>query len=191
MIFSILSVKPKNDKETNNDDKVTLSAIKMKWNNKQKNIARASTWLTNLIMKKDCKANKDDKMNCGDDCNDRLDCKNKRVQKCLWKKVEVRNTKDGKGSSLFAMEDIEKDDNVIEYVWKIEYKRRENNYVMKINGMNLWINGDKYGGPAHYINHSCNPNCQLVQWGADGLPRMYFFAKKNIKSGMEFTFHHN
>ncbi len=36
MILSILSVKPKNDKEDNNDDKVTLSTIKMKWNNKQK-----------------------------------------------------------------------------------------------------------------------------------------------------------
>ena len=57
-------------------------------------------------MNKDCKANKDDKIDCDDDCNGRLDCKNIRVQKCLWKKAEVRNTKDGKGSSLFAMEDI-------------------------------------------------------------------------------------
>ncbi len=36
MILSILSVKPKNGKENNNDDKVTLSAIKMKWNNNRK-----------------------------------------------------------------------------------------------------------------------------------------------------------
>jgi hypothetical protein len=28
--------------------------------------------------------------------------------------------------------------------------------MMKINGMNLWINGDKNGGPAQYMNHSCN-----------------------------------
>jgi SET domain-containing protein len=109
-------------------------------------------------------------------------------KKCLWKKVEVRHTKDGKGSGLFAMEDIGKDDYVIEYVEKIKYKRRENNYMMKINGINLWINGDKNGGPARYMNHSCNPNCELVQWGVDGLQRMYFFAKKNIKIGMELTF---
>ncbi len=133
-------------------------------------------------MKKDYEANKDDKMDCDDDCNGRWDCKSKRVQKCLWKKVEVRNTKDGKGSGLFAIEDIEKDDYVIEYVGKIEYKRRENNYVMKINGMNLWINGDRNGGPAQYINHSCNPNCELVQWGVNGLPCMCFFAKKNTCS---------
>ncbi len=77
MILSILSVKPTNDTEKNNDDKVTLSAIKMKWNHKQKNIAIASARTTNLIMNKDCKANKDDKMDCNDDYNGRLDCKNK------------------------------------------------------------------------------------------------------------------
>ncbi len=87
------------------------------------------------------------------------------------------------------MEDIEKDDYVIEYVGKNEYKRREN--TMKINGINLWINGDKNGGPAQYIHHSCGPNCELVQWGVVGLPCMCFFAKKNIKSGMEFTFDYN
>jgi hypothetical protein len=40
-------------------------------------------------------------------------------------------------AAFSVMEDIEKDDYVIEYVGKIEYKRWENNYVMKINGMNL------------------------------------------------------
>jgi hypothetical protein len=191
MILSILLVKPKNDKEKNNDDKVTLSAIKMKWNNKQKNIARASTWSPNLIMKKDCKANKNDKMDGDDDCNGRLDCKNKRVQNFQWKKVEVKHTKNGKGSSLFSMEDIEKDDCVIQYMGNNEYKRGENNYVMKFNGMNLWINGDIHGGPAQYINHLCNPNCELVQWGVDGLTRMCLFAKKKIKSGMELNFDYN
>ncbi len=41
------------------------------------------------------------------------------------------------------MEDIEKYEYVIEYKGKIEYKRTEKNYVMKIDGMNFWINGKK------------------------------------------------
>ncbi len=45
------------------------------------------------------------------------------------------------------MEDIDKGDYVIEYMGRIEYKRRENNYMMKINGIYLWINGNKNGGP--------------------------------------------
>ncbi len=69
-------------------------------------------------------------------------------------KKQVRHTIDDKGSGLFAMEDVEKDDYVIEYVGKIQYKRMENIYLVKINGMNLWINKDENGGPAQYINHS-------------------------------------
>ncbi len=49
----------------------------MKWNIKQEIIAGASTWSTNLIMKKDCEANKGDKMDCDYDCNGGLDCKKK------------------------------------------------------------------------------------------------------------------
>jgi hypothetical protein len=73
---------------------IAISTIKMKGNNKQKNIARASAWSMNLIMKTDFKANKEDKMDCDDYCNGGLDCKNKKVQKFTWKKVEVRKTKD-------------------------------------------------------------------------------------------------
>ncbi len=58
----------------------------MKWNNKQKNIARASAWATNLIMKKDCKANKEDKMDCDDDFNGGVDCKNKKYKRAHGKK---------------------------------------------------------------------------------------------------------
>ncbi len=37
-------------------------------------------------MKKDCKANKDDKMDCDDDCNGGLDCKNKEYKSAHGKK---------------------------------------------------------------------------------------------------------
>ncbi len=89
------------------------------------------------------------------------------------------------------MEDIEKDEYVIEYVGKIKYKRMERNDVMKIDRINLWINGSENGGLPQYINHLCDPNCELVQWGVDGLPRMCFFAKKKINSRIEVTFDYN
>jgi hypothetical protein len=63
-------------------------------------------------------------------------------------KSRSKTYKNGKSSGLFAMEDIDTDDYVIEYVGRIEYKRRENNYMMKINEINLWINGNINGGPA-------------------------------------------
>jgi SET domain-containing protein len=63
----------------------------------------------------------------------------------------------------------------------------ENNYVTNIDGMNLWINGNNWGGLEKYINHLCIPNCELVQWGVGNLPHMCFFAKKKMNSGMEFS----
>jgi hypothetical protein len=39
-----------------------------------------------MIMKKDCKANKEDRMDCDDDCNGRLDCKNKEYKSAHGKK---------------------------------------------------------------------------------------------------------
>jgi histone-lysine N-methyltransferase SETD1 len=69
---------------------------------------------------------------------------------------------------------------------RIEYQRKENNYAIKINRMNLWINRNKRGGLAKYINHLCNPTCELVQCGWFAVHVL--FLKKNINSGMELTF---
>ncbi len=46
------------------------------------------------------------------------------------------------------MEDIDKDDYVIESMGRIENKRMENNYMMKINGLIGGSMGLKNGGPA-------------------------------------------
>ncbi len=49
----------------------------------------------------------------------------------------------------------------------------------------------KNGGPAQYINHSCDSNCESVQRRVDSVPCMCFFAKKKTHSGMELTFDYN
>ena len=51
----------------------------------------------------------------------------------------------------------------------------------------------KHGGLEMFINHSCDPNCelQLQKWEVGGLPRMCFFAIKEIKEGGELTFDYN
>ncbi len=60
-------------------------------------------------------------MDCDDDCNEGLDCKNKKSTNVHMEKLDVRETKDGKGKGLFAIEDFKKDEYVIEYMGKIEY----------------------------------------------------------------------
>ena len=55
----------------------------------------------------------------------------------------------------------------------------------------VYINANIDGGLAKYINHSCNPNCELIQWYVGGLPHMCFFAKREIKKGAELMFNYN
>ncbi len=55
----------------------------------------------------------------------------------------------------------------------------------------LWIHSAKMGGLAMFINHSCDPNCNLKHWEVSRLPRMCFFANKEIKEGDESTFDYN
>jgi SET domain-containing protein len=52
----------------------------------------------------------------------------------------------------------------------------------------VYIDANIDGGLAKYINHSCNPDCKPFQWYVEGLPRMCFFAKRDIKKGAELTF---
>ncbi len=104
--------------------------------------------------------------------------------------VEQRETQN-RGDGLFAMEDIKKGDLIIEYGGNIVYKEVDSEYGAKLNGMDLWINSKRKKDVSNYMNHSCKPNCVLEQWCVDGLPRMCFFANKDMTCGEELTFHYN
>ena len=139
---------------------------------------------------KKCKENSDCKVECNDDCTSGEQCTNKRIQKKMWKSVESKMTENDKEYGLFVKEDCKIGDYIIEYVGKVVQSDNtiNNVYYMKINGARLWIDATNMGGLAKFINHSCDPNCILVQWVVNGLPRMCFFANKEIKEGAELTF---
>ncbi|KAJ5082290.1 hypothetical protein N7532_011333 [Penicillium argentinense] len=57
------------------------------------------------------------------------------------------------------------------------------------------IDGQKFGSPTRFMNHSCNPNCKIVPVSIDhGDDRLYylgFFATRDIPPGTELTFDYN
>jgi hypothetical protein len=61
-------------------------------------------------------------------------------------------------------------------VGKIVYEEQDNTYGTRIADMVLWIDPTSPGCPAKYLNHLCEPNCNLEQWAVDRLPHMSFFA---------------
>ena len=105
------------------------------------------------------------------------------------------------GIGLFAKKDISKKTKIIEYVGakvtKKEGDRRadkqisraiknKNNgmvYVFELNSR-FDIDGSYKYNTARYINHSCDPNCEVTGFGL----KIWVYAIKNIKRGEELSY---
>ncbi|GIY23184.1 histone-lysine N-methyltransferase NSD3 [Caerostris extrusa] len=46
------------------------------------------------------------------------------------------------------------------------------------------------GNNSRFINHSCNPNCEMQKWEVNGDSRIGIFAIQDIPSGDELTFNY-
>lgn len=57
------------------------------------------------------------------------------------------------------------------------------NYVMNLNKV-MAIDGERGGNDARFINHSCNPNCEVLYFNE--IP--YIYAMQEIHEGQELNF---
>jgi histone-lysine N-methyltransferase SETD2 len=154
--------------------------------------------MTESNLSKICDENSACYYECDDTCNGRDECTNKRIQRKQWRDVDKKDTGDPKmGFGLFLKGGCKKTDFIIEYTGRVTTKQGGNN-TMRVNPKpnakrttKVYIDASVNGGLAKYLNHSFNPNCELVQWYVGGLPRMCFFARKDITSGTELTFDYN
>lgn len=99
---------------------------------------------------------------------------------------EIRNTKH-KGRGVFVKQDVPKGTIVAEYVGEIisilEVDiRKYGEYLMAYDDTSCIIPDLNKTG-AHLINHSCEPNCWIVNEGK----HIYFKAIRDIKSYEELT----
>ncbi|KAJ8450797.1 hypothetical protein Cgig2_032422 [Carnegiea gigantea] len=103
---------------------------------------------------------------------------------------------------LVALEPIEADDFVIEYVGELIRPRisdiRERQYEkMGIGSSYLFrlddgyvVDATKRGGIARFINHSCEPNCYTKIVSVEGQKRIFIYAKRHITAGEEITYNY-
>ena len=71
-----------------------------------------------------------------------------------------------------------------------DYKDKQCYYLMELE-RGLIIDGTK-GSMARFINHSCNPNCEVRMVKVNGTPRMAVFAGENgVMTGEELTYDYN
>ncbi|XP_038699609.1 histone-lysine N-methyltransferase ATXR7-like [Tripterygium wilfordii] len=103
---------------------------------------------------------------------------------------------------LVALEPIEAEDFVIEYVGELIRPRisdiRERLYEkMGIGSSYLFRLDDGYvvdatvrGGIARFINHSCEPNCYTKVISVEGQKKIFIYAKRHIAAGEEITYNY-
>ncbi|KAJ2904832.1 SET domain-containing protein [Zalerion maritima] len=101
---------------------------------------------------------------------------------------------------LFTLENIPKDDMIIEYVGeKVRQQISEireqrylksglgSSYLFRIDD-NWVIDATKKGGIARFINHSCQPNCKANIIRVEGTKRIVIYALRDIAMNEELTY---
>lgn len=157
---------------------------------------------------------------CGDNCLNRLvytecvpetcpcgdKCRNTKIQKHIVAPVErfMTQCKDGssKGWGVKTNNLIKKGTYILEYVGEVvserEFKERMatlyindiHHYCLHLEG-GLFIDGHRMGSDCRFVNHSCEPNCEMQKWSVNGLSRMALFASRDIRPGEELTYDYN
>ncbi|MFT4305072.1 MAG: SET domain-containing protein [Candidatus Woesearchaeota archaeon] len=99
------------------------------------------------------------------------------------------------GWGVFALKDIKKGTDIIEYKGK-KISRKEGDkrailqakknaiYVFNLNEK-YDIDGSDNGNGAQFINHSCSPNCETINYDDK---EIWISAIKNIKKGEELAY---
>lgn len=60
-------------------------------------------------------------------------------------------------------------------------------YIMEL-GSGLFVDGRHRGNCSRYINHSCDPNCELQRWVVKGRMHIGIFAKREIFPGEALSY---
>lgn len=70
------------------------------------------------------------------------------------------------------------------------YAHDTHHYCLHLDG-GLVIDGHRMGGDGRFVNHSCQPNCEMQKWSVNGQFRMALFALRDIGAGEELTYDYN
>jgi SET domain-containing protein len=98
------------------------------------------------------------------------------------------------GRGVFAAQSFRKGARIIEYTgrrvwWSAIPKELEDPrmYFFAIGDGKRVIDPSVGGNEARFINHSCNPNCEVRERSA----RIFIHARRNIKAGEELSYDYN
>uniref|UniRef100_A0A672P6V4 Histone-lysine N-methyltransferase ASH1L-like n=1 Tax=Sinocyclocheilus grahami TaxID=75366 RepID=A0A672P6V4_SINGR len=133
---------------------------------------------------------------CGDQCD------NQRIQRHEWVQSLERFRAEGKGWGIRTKQSLRASQFIIEYLGEVvseqgfrsrmmeQYFSNSGHYCLNLDS-GMFIDSYHMGNEARFINHSCEPNCEMQKWSVNGVYRIGLFALKDINSGTELTYDYN
>jgi histone-lysine N-methyltransferase ASH1L len=129
-------------------------------------------------------------------------CANMAIQKHLSTVAVERFMTQEKGWGIRARSAVAAGTFIMEYLGEVvsdrEFKRRmqtdyqkdTHHYCLAL-GEGLVIDGHRMGGECRFVNHSCQPNCEMQKWSVNGQYRMALFSTKDLAPSEELTYDYN
>ena len=101
---------------------------------------------------------------------------------------------DDRGIGVFNGKECDFDQLLFEYLGEITFGIRNAEYSIRVGDTNFFLDATFCGGPARFLNHSCNPNCGLHLAYTKTKSKKKFVviqATRKIFVGEEFTIHYD
>ena len=153
---------------------------------------------------------------CGADCLNRLMyqecspqmcecgevCSNQRIQKHDWSPGLERFMTGDRGWGIRTTESIKTGEFILEYIGEVvseqEFKHRmterytndQHHYCLNLDSGTV-IDGYRMGNEGRFVNHSCEPNCEMQKWSVNGVYRIALFSLRDILPNEELTYDYN
>ncbi|XP_070207967.1 histone-lysine N-methyltransferase ASH1L-like isoform X2 [Littorina saxatilis] len=153
---------------------------------------------------------------CLDDCLNRVvftectsetcpcenQCSNRRIQRQDWAPALEKFLTEDRGFGVRTLKPIEEDRIILEYLGEVvsetEFRRRmteeyandSHHYCLNMDGRTV-IDGYRMGNITRFVNHSCEPNCEMQKWNVNGLYHMVLLTLREIKPNEEISYDYN
>ncbi|XP_075464260.1 histone-lysine N-methyltransferase ASH1L isoform X3 [Ascaphus truei] len=133
-------------------------------------------------------------------CSDH--CHNQRIQRHEWVQCLERFRAEGKGWGIRTKEPLKSGQFIVEYLGEVvseqefrnrmieQYHNHSDHYCLNLDS-GMVIDSYRMGNEARFINHSCDPNCEMQKWSVNGVYRIGLYALKDMPAGMELTYDYN
>ncbi|XP_059898706.1 histone-lysine N-methyltransferase ASH1L isoform X2 [Gadus macrocephalus] len=135
-------------------------------------------------------------------CPCREQCDNQHIQRHEWVQCLERFRAEGKGWGIRTKEALRSGQFIIEYLGEVvsehefrsrmmeQYFAHSGQYCLNLDS-GMVIDSYRMGNEARFINHSCEPNCEMQKWSVNGVYRIGLFALKDMGTGTELTYDYN